>query len=167
MAKFICPSGLNGMNLQRMQPEAVACRSIKSVILLLCEHTVGHETEVNSHVNCLFIGAIGKIHMPFRYISNGFAKGQKDAVNSSSSQEHKICHPFALWAHCRTFYCGKQSRKLFGYCRQFVTLYSTSSRGRNFSFRFKFTEITKLQHTLNNWLFYMSICFCPKVYQAS
>ena len=36
-------------NLQRMQPEAVARRSIKSVILLLCEHTVGQITQVNGH----------------------------------------------------------------------------------------------------------------------
>ena len=69
------PSGSSVINLQRMQPEAIARRSIKSVILLLCEHTVGQETEVKSHINCLFIGANGMIHAPFRFISNGFAKG--------------------------------------------------------------------------------------------
>ena len=81
------------MNLQRMQPEAVARRSIKSVILLLCKHTVGHETEVNSHVSCLFIGDDGKFTCP----SGSYLMDlQKDVVSSSSSQEHKICHPFAL-----------------------------------------------------------------------
>ena len=69
------PSGSSVMNLQRMQPEAIARRSIKSVILVLCEHTVGQETEVNSHINCLFIGTNGIFHVPFRFISNGFAKG--------------------------------------------------------------------------------------------
>ena len=49
MATFTCPSGSNVMNLEWMQPEAVAYRSIKSVIRLLCEHTVGHKIVANSH----------------------------------------------------------------------------------------------------------------------
>ena len=85
-----------------MQPEAVARRSIKSVILLLCEHTVGPSTVGNSHEileNDFAIRVIGNIYLCVRLM---FTKNAEDASRSSSLQEHKICHPFALRAHCGT-----------------------------------------------------------------
>ena len=57
----------------------------------------------------------------------------KDTARSSSLQENEICQPFALKAHSRMKY---------------VTLSSTSSRGRNLPFRLNFTETTNLQHAM-------------------
>ena len=66
---------------------------------LLCEHTVGGFTVVNGHINYLFMCANGQIHLPFWFEWNEFAK---DAARSNRLQEDKICHPFALRAHCGT-----------------------------------------------------------------
>ena len=82
------------MDLQRMQPEAVPCRSITSVILLFCKHTVGQFTVVNSQNNCYIICAHGNVYSSLQFKSNEFAK---DEAISSSLHEHKIlqCAPRA------------------------------------------------------------------------
>ena len=72
--------------------------------------TVGNSHEILE--NDFAIRVIGNIYLCVRLM---FTKNAEDASRSSSLQEHKICHPFALRAHCGTFYSGKQSRKLFVY----------------------------------------------------
>ena len=81
-----------------MQPEAVARRSIKSVILLLCEHTVGCSTVENSHKilgNDFVIRAIGNIYLFFRL---KFTKNAKDAAIARRSIKSVIfCFASTLW----------------------------------------------------------------------